>query len=75
MKCNKKKPVVITASYDHETDDLEIGLFCKNCFREVASEYTLEDKCIVCRKNFKCNVQTTLFSKEEIKAYKKQFWG
>ena len=71
----KKKPVVIVASYDHDTDDLNIDFFCKECFKKGTPEYTLEGDCLVCKKNFKCNIQKILFSKEEIKAYKKQFWG
>ncbi len=65
--CKKKKPIVIAAIYDIDTDELDIGCYCKNCFRKEAPEYSLEGSCIVCKKNFKCNIQKLLFSKEEKK--------
>ena len=74
MKCKKKKPDVILP-INNELNDLDIVVYCKECFRKEVPEYTLENYCITCNINFKCNIQKSLFSKEEIKAFKKQFWG
>ena len=74
LQCKKKKPIVIAACYDHKKNDLGVGTYCKECFRRIIPDYTLENDCLVCESNFKCDIQKILFSKEEIKNFKSLFW-
>lgn len=73
IKCGKKAKI-IQAIYFYDKDEMFFRGFCKKCFREVTPEYTLELKCVVCPYNFDCSIQKTIFSKKEIKEFKRCFF-
>lgn len=75
LVCEKKEPVVLVNIYQNETGELSMGAYCKDCFKEQVPEYSLENKCLVCNSNFDCSIQNLLFSKKEIRNFKKEFWG
>jgi len=75
LDCKKKDPIAMIVQYIVSKDELEVAAYCKDCFKRNLPDYTLENKCIVCGKNFKCGIQNSLFSKKEIKAFKDEFWG
>ena len=73
-KCETDIAVLIIGTYIYEKDEVGISTLCTKCFREYFPTYTLEHKCIVCYNNFNCSIQTIIFTKKEIKKFKRDFF-
>jgi len=72
--CKTKTPVVLTGRYHHNRDTVEFIPLCAKCFRKEISNYTLEKDCLLCEKNFRCNIQESVFTSAEIIQFRKDFF-
>jgi len=72
--CKDKTPVVLTGRYSHNRNVVEFIPLCAKCFRKEISTYTLEHDCLLCEKNFNCNIQESVFSSAEIIQFRKDFF-
>lgn len=72
--CKKNTPIIIAAQYCRDIGEMALLVFCKDCFKRDFPEYTLENYCIVCNGNFECSIQDLLFSKKEIKTFRREFY-
>jgi len=68
-KKRKGKILIVQDSYD----DYRVAVRCVSCFKKELPEYTLENMCIVCKDNLKCDIQKILFSSKEIKQFIREF--
>ena len=73
--CKKKNPVVLISQYSYDDDDVSIVPLCAKCFRNELSTYTLENDCLLCNKNFDCNIQKSIFSRKEIQVFRRNFFS
>jgi len=69
-----KEPIFFTSQYNHNKNKFEARILCEKCFKIVYPNYTLEKFCLLCESNFECLIQDNLFSKKEIRVFKKNFF-
>lgn len=72
MFCWRRSKVVI-GHYNYDENEQNVFGICKKHFKEIFPNYSLDTECAFCKKTFKCVVQRTLYTKKELREFKKKF--